>query len=192
MSNEKVWFVTEVSAGFGLNLVKSLLLNGQRVAALAGNADISKRIMDSSSPTRRLLSFTADPDSEESIKNAVEQTIARFGRIDIVVNNAGMFGAYYVLKQAIPYLQDQHAGHIINFLAPSAPVGDCQICTATRLALESLSEALLSGIEGIGIKVTSVAEPALFGGAALGMALLGEPMSRCHQSVRRSPQLQLQ
>src|SRR5882724_11911054 len=123
MHNEKVWLVTEVSAGFGPNLIKSLLLNGQRVAAISGNKEALQAVAGRTR-SQNLLALTAEPDDEDGIKKAVEHTIARFGKIDIVVNNTGMFGSYYMLKQVIPYLQDQRSGHIINFSSSfTGPIG---------------------------------------------------------------------
>src|ERR1035438_3961098 len=88
MNTSKVWYITGASQGLGLTLVKKLLDSGYRVAATSRNAQILKTavgVIDS----ERFLPLAVDLHNLSSIDASVLQTLAAFGRIDIVVNNAG-------------------------------------------------------------------------------------------------------
>src|SRR6478735_12091460 len=88
MNKSKVWYVTGASQGLGLILVKKLLAGGYRVAATSRNVQKLKEgagVYD----TERFLSIAADLNNEDCIDESVRQTLSAFGRIDVVVNNAG-------------------------------------------------------------------------------------------------------
>src|SRR5260221_5703088 len=143
MKNEKVWFITGASKGLGLALVKLLLSTGNKVTATSRNAiDIEKQV---SEHRENLLVLTVDITNEESVKNAIRQTIEKFGRLDVVVNNAGylilgsleeiteqefrqsmevnVFGTVNVIRAAMPYLRTQGYGHIINISSTAGYIG---------------------------------------------------------------------
>src|SRR6516225_7332647 len=88
MSTEKVWFVTGASQGLGLSLVKKLLKSGYRVAATSRNAQ-SLKDATGMIESRQFLPIGVDLNNLDSIKEAIQQTVATFGRIDVAVNNAG-------------------------------------------------------------------------------------------------------
>src|SRR5690348_17067283 len=102
MENQKVWFVTGASKGLGLSLVKQLLQQGHQVAATSRSvAELRK---DVSSTDARFLPLAVDLKSQISVNQAIEQTVARFGRLDVVVNNAG-----YGLTGSLEELTDEEA-----------------------------------------------------------------------------------
>jgi len=178
MSNEKVWFVTGASELFGLELTKCLLENGFCVAATSHYKGILEK--EITRHTQKFLPLTADPADEASIGSAISQTIARFGRIDTIVNNAGhlpfrgldelsetelhfnfeesVFGSYHVLRQVIPYLTEAHSMHIFNFRSPAvcAAANSSTLFAATKLAVESLSDALIEDTGHIDIRQTTI------------------------------------
>src|SRR5436305_1555862 len=87
MSNKKVWFVTGASKGLGLSLVKRLLNEGYQVAATSRSlSDLTKAV---GSQSEQFLPLVMNIKNEESVQNAIELTISTFGKIDVVVNNAG-------------------------------------------------------------------------------------------------------
>jgi NADP-dependent 3-hydroxy acid dehydrogenase YdfG len=123
-----------------------------------------------------LLSLTTDLTSEDSVRSAIRQTVLQFGRIDVVVNYAGhdlpgpietlsicvihrlfeenVFGSFHVLKQVMPYLRNQGSGKILTYLSPAAvaAAAGSPLYAATQLAIESLSEELMAGMETLGIQ----------------------------------------
>ncbi|WP_232074030.1 SDR family NAD(P)-dependent oxidoreductase [Spirosoma aureum] len=179
----KVWFVTGASKGFGLALVKLLLLNGNKVAATSRNAaDIEKQIPDHS---ENLLPLTVDITNGESVDKAINQAVSTFGRLDVIVNNAGyfilgsvealtpqefrqsmevnVFGTFNVIRAAMPFLRIQQSGHIINIssIAGYKGNGNAASYNAAKFAVIGLSEALAEEVKPFGVKVTVVA-PGLF------------------------------
>lgn len=144
MKNRKVCFVTGAAEGLGLFLTEGLLENGYQVAAIFPEKDAGKKsgptplMLHSMGfcPGENLLTLTVDLTNENNVQKAIQQTIRRFGRIDLVVNAAGyhpfekvsgfsdavkrnfeeqLFGGFYVLRQVAPYLRDQGSGHIFTF-----------------------------------------------------------------------------
>ncbi|WHY54612.1 oxidoreductase [Peribacillus simplex] len=179
MSKNKIWFVTGASKGLGLVLVKQLLKNGNQVAATSRTVDdLIKAVNDD---TKRFLPLAVDLTNEASVQQAIEQTIEAFGKIDIIVNNAGfglggsleeltdqeirqnfdvnVFGTLNVIRKVMPYLRKQKSGHIFNIASISGyiGVGGMGSYCATKFAVVGLSEALAGEVEPFGIKVTVVA-----------------------------------
>lgn len=176
--NKKVWFITGASKGFGLILVKQLLEKGDFVAATTRNkSDLTKEIPANS----QFLPLEVDLVSEESVQSAISETVATFGRIDNIINNAGygligsleelsdaesrqnfdvnVFGTLNVIRQAMPHLRKQKSGHIFNFSSIGGYVGDFAgfgIYCATKFAVIGLTEGLAIEAKPFGIKVTAV------------------------------------
>src|SRR6478735_4335979 len=99
MSNQKVWFVTGASKGLGLSLVKQLLTKGYNVAATSRNiADLENAVGKSES----FLPLAVNLTDEKSVNDAINQAVSLFGKIDVVVNNAGygIVGALEELSDA--------------------------------------------------------------------------------------------
>lgn len=183
-NNSKVWYVTGASQGLGLTLVKKLLESGYRVAATSRNAQTLKQavgIIDAN----RFLPLVVDLNNPDCINESIQQTIAAFGSIDVVVNNAGygmmgaveeiaeqdirkifdvnVLAAVNVVKSVLPLMRKQQSGYIINIGSVAGFVGapGWSVYSATKAALAAFSEVLALDVKEFGIKVT-VAEPSGF------------------------------
>ncbi len=179
---EKVWFITGASSGFGLELVKILLSNGNKVVATSRNAaNIENQVNDS----QNLLALTLDITSDVDVKNAIAKTVETFGRIDVVINNAGymllgsleevsaeefhqsmnvnVFAFVNLIRNAMPYFRKQKSGHIFNFSSSAGYSGDenAGSYNAVKHAVVGLSEALAKEVKPFNVKVTIVS-PGLF------------------------------
>jgi NAD(P)-dependent dehydrogenase (short-subunit alcohol dehydrogenase family) len=178
----KVWFITGASRGMGAEFAKAALESGDAVFATSRSAENVTRALGVS---ERLLAFTLDvthvPDTEKAVGAAVRQ----FGRIDVLVNNAGyglcgaleecsaeetlaqyqtnVFGLINVTRAALPILRAQRAGHIVNIGSVGGFHADAGISAycGTKFAVEGLSEALAKELAPLGIRVTIV-EPGYF------------------------------
>lgn len=184
MNTSKVWYVTGASQGLGLVLVKKLLDAGYRVAATSRNAQTLKNavgLIDSD----RWLPLVVDLGNRDCIEESIRQTVAAFGRIDVVVNNAGygmagtleetedrkirdiidvnLVAAIDVTKLVLPVLRKQRSGYIINIGSVAGFVGapGWSVYSATKAALAAFSEVLALDLAEFGIHVT-VVEPAGF------------------------------
>ncbi|WBV57459.1 SDR family NAD(P)-dependent oxidoreductase [Chryseobacterium daecheongense] len=134
METKKVWFVTGASKGLGLSLVRKLLSEGYRVVATSRNAEsLVKEIGDASDA---FLPLEVNLQDDSSVKEAVEKSIAHFGQLDVIINNAGygqigtleelsdeearenfdvnVFGSLNVIRNVMPYLRNQGSGNIFN------------------------------------------------------------------------------
>ncbi|WP_291911878.1 oxidoreductase [Chitinophaga sp. CB10] len=172
----KVWFVTGASKGFGRSIVLQLLAQGQQVAAtsrqLAALAPLSHE---------NLLPLQVDLGDEKSVAAAVQATREKFGRIDVLVNNAGyglggaleelsdaesranfdinVFGLLNTTRQILPVMRAQQAGHVINIASIGGLTGDFPgfgIYCATKFAVVGLTEALAAEVAEFGIHATVV------------------------------------
>ncbi|UKT65573.1 SDR family oxidoreductase [Pedobacter mucosus] len=183
MENKKVWFITGASKGLGLTLVKKLLNNGYNVAATSRNlSDLENAVGEFES----FLPLSVDLLSEESVENAVSQTITKFGQLDFVVNNAGygmigaleelsdkesrenfdvnVFGSLNVIRKALPQMRKQQSGHIFNISSIGGFSGNFPgfgIYCATKFAVAGFTESLAAEVKSFGIKAT-VVEPGYF------------------------------
>ncbi|CCH52858.1 short-chain dehydrogenase/reductase SDR [Fibrisoma limi BUZ 3] len=179
MNQQKTWFVTGTSKGLGLTLVKRLLAAGHQVAATTRNTAALLEALGEQ--PEHLLALAVDLTDDTSVKQAVAQTIQRFGRLDVVVNNAGyslvgsleemtdrefrqtidvnLFGAVNVIRAAMPHLRAQGSGHVINISSNAGYVGFANAASynAAKFAIVGLSEALALEAQPFGIKVTVVA-----------------------------------
>ena len=176
---KNVWLITGCSTGFGLALAKELLENGYRVAVTARNIDQVRDLADAYPETA--IALTLDVTIPSQIKEAVDSTIARFGQIDVLVNNAGIgyfaaieesedeevrrmfeinvFGLARMTQEVLPYMRKQKSGHILNI----ASIGGLRsfpavgFYNATKYAVDGLSESLYKEVSPLGIKVTIIA-----------------------------------
>lgn len=183
MTTQKVWFITGTSRGFGREWAIAALDRGDKVAATARNTssldDLAAQYGD------LLLPISLDVTDRAAVFAAVAQANEHFGRLDVVVNNAGygqfgfveelseaevraqietnLFGALWVTQAALPYLRAQGSGHIIQVssiggISAFPLVG---IYHASKWALEGISQALAQEVKGFGINVTLI-EPGGF------------------------------
>lgn len=184
MNSAKVWYVTGASQGLGLTLVKKLLDSGYRVAATSRNAQMLKDAVGLID-TGRFLPLAVDLKNLDCIDESVKQTIAAFGGIDVVVNNAGygmagtveeitghdisnifdvnVMATIDVTRSILPFMRKQQAGYIINIgsVAGFAGAPGWAVYSATKAAVAAFSEVLALDVKEFGIKVT-VVEPAGF------------------------------
>ncbi|UOQ70180.1 SDR family NAD(P)-dependent oxidoreductase [Hymenobacter cellulosilyticus] len=176
----QVWFITGASKGFGLELVKQLLAQGHQVAATSRDATGLRAAVGSDSPN--LLPLAVELTDEARVGEAIAATVQQYGRLDVVVNNAGygqlggleevtdaearenfdvnVFGTLNVIRRAMPQLRKQQSGHIINFSSIAGIQGGFPgwgVYCATKFAVEGLSEALAAEVAPFGVKVTVVA-----------------------------------
>lgn len=179
MDNTKVWYITGASRGLGFTLVKQLLSSGYRVAATSRSVTELQRSVRSYDPLY-FLPLEVDLTNTDAIHNSIDQTIAAFSKVDVIVNNAGygmegtveelnekdmhaifainVFASISVIKWALPYMRKQHSGHIINISSVAGFVGapGWSVYSATKSALIAFSEVLALDLHDLGIKVTVV------------------------------------
>lgn len=176
---KKVWFVTGASQGLGLSLVKALLNNGYRVAATSRKLPELEKAVAAGSDV--FLPLAVDLKNEGSVEKAIQETVAHFGSIDVVVNNAGyglagaleelsdaearenfdvnVFGSLNVIRKVLPYLRKQQSGHVFNIASIAGFTGGFPgfgIYCATKFAMHGFSESLAAEVKPFGIKVTIV------------------------------------
>lgn len=179
MENKKVWLVTGASKGLGLTLVNKLLATGYKVAATTRDLNALKEAVNTTSAN--FLPLEVDLTNPDSVEKAIEMTNETFGRLDVIVNNAGygiggaieelsqeeilksfnvnVFGTINVIEKAMPYLRAQRSGYFINVssIAGFAPAIGWSIYSAAKHAIVGLSEVLAEDVKSFGIKVTVVA-----------------------------------
>ena len=184
MNTSKVWYVTGASQGLGLTLVKKLLENGHRVAATSRNAQKLKEavgVIDA----ERFLPLSVDLNNLDSINESIQQTVAAFSSIDVVVNNAGygmagtveeiteqdirnifdvnVLATIDIVKSVLPVMRKQRSGYVINIGSVAGFVGapGWSVYSATKAAIAAFSEVIALDVREFGIKVT-VVEPSGF------------------------------
>jgi NAD(P)-dependent dehydrogenase (short-subunit alcohol dehydrogenase family) len=182
-SMPRTWFVTGCSSGLGRALCERLLESGHRVVAtardLAKIADLQERFAD------RAVLLKLDITDSTSIAAAMSAVRSLEGGVDVLVNNAGhglvgaleeideqtvkeafdanVYGAYRLIRAFLPHMRTRQSGHILNVSSMAGFVGGPGFCfySATKFALEGMSEALAKEVAPFGIKVTLV-EPGPF------------------------------
>jgi NAD(P)-dependent dehydrogenase (short-subunit alcohol dehydrogenase family) len=180
---DKVWFITGASRGFGREWTIAALDRGDKVAATARDTatldDLVAKYGDA------LLALELDVDDRDADIAAVKQAHDHFGRLDVIVNNAGygqfgfveeaseaevraqfetnVFGALWVTQAALPYLREQRSGHIIQVssIGGISAFQNVGIYHASKWALEGFSQSLAQEIASFGIHVTLI-EPGGF------------------------------
>ena len=178
----KIWFVTGASRGFGSLVTEYALTRGDAVAATARNPKtLTNRLGDHPN----LLVVALDVTDEAQTRDAAAAAIARFGRIDVLLNNAGfglmgaveeasaaeveavyrtnVFGLLNVTRAVLPYMRKARSGRILNVSSIGGYRGAAGfgVYSSTKFAVEGLSEALHAELAPLGIDVT-VVEPGYF------------------------------
>ena len=180
---DKVWFITGASSGFGRLLAEYLCTLGANVVATARNIDTLSEFTTKHPGNSLILSL--DVTKPESIARAHDDALAHFGRVDVLVNNAGygvtgaieevsdkefmpmfetnVFGLIHVTKAFLPDFRKQRSGHIVNLSSIGGLIGlpGWGFYNATKFAVEGFSEALATEMEPLGVHVTIV-EPGPF------------------------------
>jgi NAD(P)-dependent dehydrogenase (short-subunit alcohol dehydrogenase family) len=175
---QKTWFITGASQGLGLEFITQLLQAGHNVAATSRTLSGLEK---AAGVHPNLLPLEVDLINEESVAAALNSAIIKFGKIDVVVNNAGygqlgaleeltdaesranfdvnVFGALNVIRKVMPQLRKQGSGHIINIASIAAVSGNFPgwgIYCATKFAMAGFTESLAAEIAEFGIKATVV------------------------------------
>jgi NAD(P)-dependent dehydrogenase (short-subunit alcohol dehydrogenase family) len=179
----KTWFITGASRGFGREWTIAALERGDTVAATARDTstldDLVQQFGD------RILPLRLDVTDRDAVLSAVKLAHDGFGRLDVVVNNAGygqfgmveeiseaearaqfdtnVFGALFVTQAALPYLREQGSGHIlqVSSIGGISAFPNIGIYNASKWALEALSQSLAAEVADFGIKVTII-EPGAY------------------------------
>lgn len=189
----RVWFITGSSQGFGHELVRASLQRGDSLVATSRQPQAVAAAFPEAKD--RLLALPMDLRNAAQISSVVEQAIARFGRIDVLVNNAGygvtgaveeaseteisnvyetnVFGLLRVTRAVLPHMRNQRSGRIVNLSSIGGLTGMAGwgIYNSTKFAVEGLSEALAAELAPLGISVTIV-EPGPFRTDFLGGSLV--------------------
>jgi len=180
----KIWFITGTSKGFGRIWAEAALERGDKVAATARNADSVADLAEKYGE-ENALPIALDVTDRSGVEAAVKQAHEHFGRLDVVVNNAGyglfgsieevteeqardqietnLFGALWVTQAALPILREQGSGHVIQVSSVGGVYAfpGIGLYHASKWALEGFSQSLAGEVADLGIKVTIV-EPGGF------------------------------
>ena len=201
----RTWFITGSSQGLGRALAITALDRGDRVAATARRTESLADLVDRY--PGQVIALELDVRDEGAAHRAVEQTLAAFGRIDVVANIAGyglfgaveeandaqaraifdtnVFGPLNVLRATLPVLRGQRSGHILqgsSLYGQSAHPG-VGLLAAGKYALEGLSDALAAELAPLGIKLTLI-EPGYMGTGFLSHLVFAEPTPDYDRTVR--------
>jgi NAD(P)-dependent dehydrogenase (short-subunit alcohol dehydrogenase family) len=206
----KTWFITGASRGFGREWTIAALERGDSVAATARNTasldDLVERFGDA------LLPLELDVTDRSAVFDTVARAHARFGRLDVIVNNAGygqfglveelseteareqietnLFGALWVTQAALPFLREQGSGHIlqVSSIGGITAFPNIGMYHASKWALEGISQSLAAEVAAFGIRVTLI-EPAAYstdwGGSSARHATPLPAYEEVHQQVAR-------
>jgi NAD(P)-dependent dehydrogenase (short-subunit alcohol dehydrogenase family) len=196
----KVWFVTGSSRGLGRDFVEAALSRGDKVAATARSTGSLDELVAAYGDA--VLPLEMDVTDKAVVFESVKRAKEHFGRLDVIVNNAGyaqmgaieelteqhlrdqletnLYGAVWVIQAALPYLREQGAGHIIQLSSAAGliamPLGGAY--HVSKWALEALNESLAQEVVGFGVKVT-VVEP---GGFATRSGKNPDPLNNGHMA----------
>ena len=178
----KVWFITGASRGFGALITQQALAAGDAVVATARDP---KSITEKLGTHPNLLAVKLDVTNEQEAFAAVGEAVKKFGRIDVLLNNAGygllgaveeasasevermfatnVFGVLNVTRAVLPEMRRQRSGHVINISSIGGYAAYIGWGTygATKFAIEGITEALALELKPLGIKAT-VVEPGFF------------------------------
>lgn len=180
----RVWFITGASSGIGASLARAALAAGDRVVAGARNLDKARRVLGAGQEDRLLL-VAMDVTDPQQVRDAVAEAMARFGRIDVLVNNAGyvllgnfedttvaeieaqfatnFYGVVHVVQAVLPIMRAQRAGLILNIGASGGVTGLPQAgpYCASKFAMEGLAFSLAQEVAPFGVRITTI-EPGAF------------------------------
>jgi NAD(P)-dependent dehydrogenase (short-subunit alcohol dehydrogenase family) len=174
----KTWFITGASRGFGREWSIAALERGDTVAATARDTDTLKDLAERFGDA--ILPLKLDVTDRAAVFAALSQAHAQFGKLDVIVNNAGygqfgmveelseadvreqietnLFGALWVTQAALPFLREQASGHIlqVSSIGGITAFPNIGMYHASKWALEGISQALAQEVAGFGIKVTLI------------------------------------
>ena len=200
----KTWFITGASSGFGHAYASHALARGYNVVVTARNVGRLQRLV--AQAPDRVLALKLDVDCSDDARAAIDAAVGRFGRIDVLINNAGygvigaleetpdaelravmetnFFGAMAVIMAALPVLRAQRFGAIVNMSSFGGQLSfaGAGAYSASKFALEGASEALAQELAPFGIKVLIV-EPGAFRTGFAARALRHMPVMDAYQDA---------
>ncbi|GAA0884372.1 oxidoreductase [Sphingobacterium siyangense subsp. cladoniae] len=174
----KTWFITGSSRGLGRSITAAVLAKGDNIAATARNPKQLEEFV--TQYPDQIIALPVDVTSREQIDKAVKDTIEKFGRIDVLVNNAGvgitgaveefsdeqmdsqlhinLHGPIDVTRAVLPYMRKQGSGSIFNISSVGGRVGSAgfSMYQAGKFGLQGFTEVLAQEVSHLGIKVTSI------------------------------------
>jgi NAD(P)-dependent dehydrogenase (short-subunit alcohol dehydrogenase family) len=182
MTDKKIWFITGAGRGMGVDIAKAALAAGDAVVATGRSPDAVAEAVDEADDLLVVkLDVTSPADAEAAVRAAVD----RFGRIDVLVNNAGNFSAGYfeeltpeqierqlatslfgpmnVTRAVLPIMREQRSGHLISISSTAGFTGFefCSAYAASKFGLEGWTESLAPEVEPFGIH-TTIVNPGFF------------------------------
>ncbi|HXR02750.1 MAG TPA: oxidoreductase [Pseudomonas sp.] len=179
----KVWMITGASRGLGAHIAQAALNAGDRVVITARRRESLDELFPND--PSRILKLRLDVTEQAQADLAVQAAQAHFGRIDVLVNNAGygqlgpfetnshaqverqfqtnVFGVFNVCRAVLPLMRGQRAGHVFNLSSMGGLIGmgGAALYSASKFAVEGFSESLAQEVSGFGIHLTLV-EPGVF------------------------------
>lgn len=178
MEDKSVWFITDAAKGLGLILTTQLLNNGYKVAAATDGLHVFDPAVTGN---KNFFPQVVNLASAISVEDAIDLAVMRFGRVDVVVNNAGyslyggleelsdreardyfdinVFGALNVIRSVMMHFRAQRSGHIFNFCAAdtlAAQHAGRGIQQAASMAIQGLTQSLVAEAEEFDVKVTLI------------------------------------
>lgn len=179
----KVWLITGASRGLGAHIAQAALNAGDRVVVTARREAALERSFNDQ--PERVLKVALDVTDQAQAHAAVDATLTRFGRLDVLVNNAGygqlgpfetnsqaeverqfqtnVLGVFNVCRAVLPLMRAQRSGHVFNLSSMGGLIGmgGAALYSASKFAVEGFSESLAQEVASFGIRVTLV-EPGVF------------------------------
>ncbi|HGM7028678.1 TPA: oxidoreductase [Serratia liquefaciens] len=204
MSQSQVWLITGSSRGLGQQLAQAVLAAGHRLVATARQPQQLQSLVEQYG--EQVVTVALDVTDAVAAKRAVQTAIDSFGRLDVVVNNAGygniapvedadeadfraqvdtnFYGVFNVTRAALPVLRQQGSGHIIQISTIGARLGVPGLSAyhTAKWAVEGFSESLAKEIAPFGVKVTLV-EPGGFRTDWAGSSMTIAPVSAAYQAT---------
>lgn len=204
MTGDKVWFITGCSAGLGRELAEAVLASGHRLTATARDTARLRALADRYGDRVRVIAL--DVTDPVAARHAVGLAVEQFGRLDVLVNNAGyadlasiedvsdqalreqmdvnFFGVCNLSRAALPVMRKQRAGHIMQISSVGGRVGGPGLAAyqAAKWAVGGFSEVLAKEVRDFGIKVT-VIEPGSMRTNWAGSSMTIPEISEAYQPV---------